>query len=199
MNKRGKKRRGGRDRCSCPCFCLLPCSLVLFLSFFRDPPGARRVFRGGPSSSRLAGAGGGGAADQFAQAAVLDARDGLGGTEPNTLAESVLGVGVADLGDVEEKHQDVTGDTALVVEIAADRVGVEHADKTRFFPGFLQGDLACCLAGLQATLGDDPALAIATGDQADLAAPDRDGRRLLKGARSDRHRASATRGDTSLP
>src|SRR5262249_49447200 len=106
--------------------------------------------------------------------------------------ERVLGESVADLRDVEQEDDDVAGDAALVVEVAADRVGLEDADETGLFPGLLQGDLARRLAGLQASLGDDPALAGAAADQANLSQPGRDGRRLLKGARDGRHRTSAT-------
>jgi hypothetical protein len=65
----------------------------------------------------------------------------------------------------------VAGDAALVVKVAADRVGMEYADQTGFFPGLLQGNLAGRLAGLQAALGDDPALAVAAGDTTYLASP----------------------------
>src|SRR5262249_20447404 len=118
--------------------------------------------------------------------------------DPHALAKALLGKGIAYLGDVQQIHDDVAGNAALVVEIAADRIGLEHANQAGLFPGLLQGDLAGRLAGFKAALGDNPALAVATGNQADLAQTDRNGRRLLKGARGDRHRASATRGEISL-
>src|SRR5262249_56811246 len=132
---------------------------------------------------------------------VFDAGDGLGGADPDALAEALLGKGVADLRDVQQIDDHVAGDAALVVEIAADRFGLEDPDQARLFPGLLQGDLAGRLAGFEAPLGDNPAFAVAAADQTDLPEPDRDGRRLLQSARCaryDRHRTSATRGETSL-
>ena len=60
---------------------------------------------------------------------ILDAGDGLGRTDPDTLAEAVLGKGVADLRDVQHIDNNVAGEAALVVEIAADRIGAARSSR----------------------------------------------------------------------
>src|SRR5262249_7755814 len=121
------------------------------------------------SPNALAGQGDEGAAEDVAQAAVLDLGDGLRRCQPDALAEGLLGPVVADLRDVQEEDEDVASYAGLVVEVAADRVGLEQADEARLLPGFLERDFAGGLAGLEAALGDDPALAAAAADDAHLA------------------------------
>src|SRR5262245_66142524 len=60
----------------------------------------------------------------------------------------------------------------LLVEVTADRIGNQCADDAGFLPGLLQGVFGGGLARLDQAFGDDPAAAVAGGDESDFSGVD---------------------------
>ena len=84
---------------------------------------------------------------------ILNAGHGLRRRQPVALAEGFLRPVLANLRHVQQEDEDVAGDAGLVVEVAADGVGLKQADQTGLLPRLLQGNFAGRLAGFRQPLG----------------------------------------------
>ena len=87
-----------------------------------------------------------------------------------------------------DEDGDMKALAVLFVEIAADRLAIERADEAGFFPGFLEGGFTGGVAGIDPALGNDPAFAVARGDEAEAPVAQRQGRCLSNPTLGSLHR-----------
>src|SRR5579863_4037289 len=85
-------------------------------------------------------------AKDLGEARVLDALEQAGRADPASLAEIALRPFLGDARHVHHEYNHVVVLAVFFVEIAADGLGVQDADKTGLFPGFLESSLAGGLA-----------------------------------------------------
>src|SRR5262249_55325028 len=134
--------------------------------------GADRPAAGAPAAGAVTGSARPGhldPAEDFAQARLLDAADGLIVRQPDALPPLALRPLPRRRGHLHDEDGDVADEAGLLVEVAADGFRQQDAGESGLLPRFLEGDLPGRLAGFEAALGDDPAAAAARRDEADPA------------------------------
>ena len=91
---------------------------------------------------------------------------------------------------MKHENDDVIGVAKLGVEITSHRFLAKHADDAGFFPGFIESSFSGSMPGIDQSLGDDPAFAVAGGDETDFVVANRNGGGLSKKAGSSGHEIS---------